>query len=109
LERFKRIISTKVSTPIRFEPFVPPWRVPDILSELDYVLLPYDKAIPSESNLLKEAVSMGKDIMVLKDGVFSIVEHKQHQNYPEYKSAGYNGYNDWINENICAIKSCAAQ
>ncbi|MFA6671007.1 MAG: hypothetical protein WCS98_10310, partial [Bacillota bacterium] len=72
--------------------------------ELDYVLLSYDKAIPTESNVFKEAVSMRKDLMILKDGVFNIVEHK-----PGYNSAQNPGYNDWINENIRAMESCIAR
>jgi glycosyltransferase involved in cell wall biosynthesis len=91
LENFKEIVSDKLNTNIKFRPFVPPWKVPDIVSELDYVLLPYDKAIPTESNVFKEAVLMGKDLIILKDGVFSIDD-----------------YNHWINENIYAINSCAA-
>jgi len=104
LDKFKEIVSSKLSTPIQFRPFVPPWKVPDIISELDYVLLSYDKAIPTESNVFKEAVSMRKDLMILKDGVFNIVEHK-----PGYNSAQNPGYNDWINENIRAMESCIAR
>lgn len=108
LENFKEIVSNKLSIPIKFKPFVPPWKVPDIISELDYVLLPYDKAIPTESNVLKEAVLMGKNLIILKDGVFSIVEHKPDQNHSKYGSGEDYNYNHWIDENIYAIKSCIA-
>jgi len=107
-EKFKDIVSNKLDIPIKFKPFVPPWTVPDIISELDYVLLPYDKAIPTESNVLKEAVLMGKNLIILKDGVFSIVEHKPDQNHSKYGSGEDYNYNHWIDENIYAIKSCIA-
>jgi glycosyltransferase involved in cell wall biosynthesis len=109
LEKFKEIVSSRLNTPIKFRHFVPPWEVPDIISELDYVLLPFDKAIPTESNVFKEAVLIGKDLIILKDGVFSIVKHKSDQNHSRYSSGENYDYNHWINENICAIKSCAAQ
>lgn len=77
-ERFQETFDDKSLEVI---PFVPPWEVPHILRESDFVFcLAVDEPIPSFSNTTAEALSCGAKIVILEPVSSNLGISKEHDN-----------------------------
>lgn len=91
LDDFKQAIGPEMCDRIEFRSFVPPWEMPALISSVDYLVFAPDTVIRSPSNLLREALASGKEVL-------SITR----------ESAGMeplgNSFGSWIADNLTVLK-----
>jgi hypothetical protein len=64
LEDFRAWARGELGLELSFEPFVPPWEMPRVLREIDYLFaLSVDDPIPSWSMIAAEAIASGCDVI----------------------------------------------
>lgn len=103
LEDFKRSIPPAIASKAVFRPFVPPWIMPRLISSVDYVVLPYDEKICSPSNLEKEVIACGQDLIISRKGR---LEFRPASSCTSPVRSNDNAYLNWIRQNVSILNSC---